>query len=197
MSSNPDAHLVEECLDSTLVHQGGFLQMKRDNVRLPDGSTAFREYLIHPGAVAIIPLFEDGQILLERQYRYPVKQVMTEYPAGKLDPQEGSLACAKRELLEETGYTAQQWIYLGKMHPVISYSTEFIDVWVAKGLSAGQQHLDVGEFLEVIKTPLTTLQDWIRAGQITDVKTLVATYWLEKWLANDWPTAQVAPAETV
>jgi ADP-ribose pyrophosphatase len=192
-SPTNDSHLVETCIDSTLVHQGKFLQMKRDNVLLPDGTSGYREYLVHPGAVAIIPLLDDGQVLLERQYRYPVGQVMIEFPAGKLDPQEGSLSCAKRELLEETGYTAHTWTYLGKMHPVISYSTEFIDVWVAQGLMAGEQHLDAGEFLEVFKTPLSTLQTWICEGKLSDVKTLVATYWLEKWLAGQWPTARLAP----
>ena len=140
-----DPALAETCVESTTLYAGNFLTLKRDTVALPDGKHATREFVQHPGAVMVIPLFDDGRVLMERQYRYPLARVMTEFPAGKLDPQEGALACAIRELKEETGYTAREYVYLAQIHPVISYSTEFIDVYVARGLTAGAAQLDDGE----------------------------------------------------
>jgi ADP-ribose pyrophosphatase len=133
-AQDSDADLRETQVASALMHQGKFLTLKQDIVRLPDGRNASREYLVHPGAVMMIPLFDDGTVLMERQFRYPVDRVMIEFPAGKLDPQEGALACGKRELREETGYTAERWDYLTRIHPVISYSTEFIDIYLARDL---------------------------------------------------------------
>jgi len=154
MSSQVDAHLIETKLKGHELFRGSFLHAFLDTVALPDGSQATREYVIHPGAVMIIPILElpDSplQLVMERQYRYPVQQVMIEFPAGKLDPHESTLQCAQRELLEETGYRAKQWARAGLMHPVISYSTEFIEIWFARDLSQGERQLDPGEFLEVI-----------------------------------------------
>ena len=133
-----------------ILHQGKFLTLKLDTVELPDGKHATREFVEHPGAVMILPLFDDGRVLLERQYRYPIAKVLLEFPAGKLDPNESELACAKRELQEETGYTAREWFFLTRIHPVISYSTEFIDLYLARGLTAGESKLDEGEFLETL-----------------------------------------------
>jgi len=124
-----DAHLKEERIDTQDLYSGLFLNMKRDTVRMPDGGEAVREYLTHPGAVAIVAILDDGRILLERQYRYPVARVCMEIPAGKLDAGEDPLVCAQRELQEETGYTASKWSYIRRIHPVISYSTEFIDIY--------------------------------------------------------------------
>jgi len=104
-----DPHLTEVCVDSAELLHGHFLHVKRDTVRLPGGALATREYVVHPGAVMVIPLMDDGRVLLERQYRYPMQRVMIEFPAGKLDAGETSLACAQRELKEETGYTAREW----------------------------------------------------------------------------------------
>lgn len=181
-----DEHLKEICLESTTVHQGNFLTLKHDRVRLPDGKQASREYVQHPGAVMIVPVFDDGTVLLERQYRYPMGQVMIEFPAGKLDAGEDILACAKRELHEETGYRAREWTYLTRIHPVISYSTEFIDLYLAQGLHAGERSLDEGEFLDIFVAPAEQLLEWVRSGQVTDVKTVIGAFWLEKCLTGQW-----------
>ena len=190
-TQDPDAGLRETQVASALMHQGKFLTLKHDIVRLPDGRNASREYLIHPGAVMMIPLFDDGTVLMERQFRYPVGKVMIEFPAGKLDPQEGALTCGKRELREETGYTAERWEYLTRIHPVISYSTEFIDIYLARDLKQGAAMLDEGEFLETFVTPAGQLIDWVREGKISDVKTIIGTFWLEKFLSGAWTPGAV------
>jgi ADP-ribose pyrophosphatase len=176
-----DQHLKEECVDSRDIYSGIFLEMKRDTVRLPDGEQAVREYLTHPGAVAILAVLEDGRVLLERQYRYPVARVCMEIPAGKLELGEDPLLCAQRELAEETGYTAKRWSYIRRIHPVISYSTEFIDIYLAEGLTKGQRHLDEEEFLDVFAAPLEDLLGWVEQGTITDVKTTISAYWLDRY----------------
>jgi ADP-ribose pyrophosphatase len=188
MTDQSDAHLIETKLKSQALFSGHFLHAFRDTVRLPDGSEATREYVTHPGAVMIIPLLEQPgqplQLVMERQYRYPVQQVMVEFPAGKLDPNESTLQCAQRELFEETGYRAQEWARAGVIHPVISYSTEFIEVWFAKGLSLGEQNLDPGEFLEVfLQTPEALQQDCLK-GKVTDAKTLSGMFWLQNYLSS-------------
>jgi len=184
--SPDDAGLLEVRVSGETLHSGAFLTLNRDTVRLPDGKTAQREYVLHPGAVMIIPLFDDGRVLMERQYRYPLARVMTEFPAGKLDPQEGALACGARELREETGYSAREFSFVARIHPVISYSTEFIDIYLARGLTAGASQLDEGEFLETFTLDLPTLLEWVRSGKITDVKTIIGTFWLEKILSGTW-----------
>ncbi len=171
-----DDHLRENRVSSEDVYTGKFLKLKNDIVRLPDGGQTYREYLIHPGAIAIMPILNDGRILLERQFRYPVDTAMIEIPAGKLEAGEDPLNCAKRELLEETGYTAQTWEFLGRIHPVISYSTEFIDIYLAKDLTAGERSLDEGEFLDVFAASLEQMHEWIASGKITDVKTIISVY---------------------
>ena len=185
-----DRHLTEHQLSSKELFQGDFLHAFRDTVRLPDRTSAVREYVRHPGAVMIVPLLSDAQgemqVVLERQFRYPVAQVMIEFPAGKLDPGEASQSCAQRELLEETGYRAEQWALAGRLHPVISYSTEFIDIWFARGLTAGESQLDAGEFLEVFTASPAQLLAWCRDGQVTDGKTLTAALWLQNVLSGSW-----------
>lgn len=188
-----DAHLVETRIASVEILKGKFLHAMRDTVGLPDGTQATREYVIHPGAVMIVAQCDDGSLVLERQYRYPVQAVMLEFPAGKLDPGEDSLACAQRELLEETGYTAREWARAGVLHPVISYSTEFIDIWFARGLTPGPRKLDAGEFLDVFTATPDELLAWCAGGQVTDAKTLTGALWLQNVLSGawalDWQTA--------
>ena len=181
-----DAHLTETRVASQELLRGHFLHAMRDTVRLPDGNEAFREYVIHPGAVMVVAELPDGRLVLERQFRYPVQSVMVEFPAGKLDPGEDSLACAQRELLEETGYTARQWARAGVLHPVISYSTEFIDIWFARDLTAGQRQLDAGEFLDVFSASTDELLQWCRDGRITDAKTLTGVLWLQNLRSGAW-----------
>jgi len=128
---------------------------------------------------------------MENQFRYPIGKVMAEFPAGKLDPNEGALACAVRELREETGYTAREYVFLTRIHPIISYSTEFIDLYLARGLTAGERKLDEGEFLETFTATQADLQEWVRTGQISDVKTIIGTMWLDKVLSGTWPLGPV------
>ena len=139
----------------------------------------------------VIPLLEDAHrgtlVVLERQYRHPVAQVMIEFPAGKLDKNENALSCAQRELREETGYQAKEWARAGVLHPVISYSTEYIEVWFARGLTAGPPSLDQGEFLEVFTATPSEVLDWCFEGKITDSKTLTAALWLQNVLSGKWP----------
>ena len=182
-----DAHLRETRVASEELLRGHFLHAFRDTVRLPDGSAASREYVIHPGAVMVIAELPDGKLVLERQFRYPVQSVMVEFPAGKLDAGEASLDCARRELLEETGYTAKQWARAGVLHPVISYSTEFIDIWFARDLTAGQRQLDPGEFLDVFSATADELLQWCRDGRVTDAKTLTGALWLQNVRSGAWP----------
>jgi ADP-ribose pyrophosphatase len=181
-----DRHLIEEKIGSQEILKGHFLHAFRDTVRLPDGSEATREYIVHPGAVVMIPLLDDGRLVLERQYRYPMGRVMIEFPAGKLDAGEDPLTCGKRELLEETGYTAREWARAGQLHPVISYSTEFIDIWFCRGLTLQERSLDDEEFLEVIEVEPRQLMDWCRDGTVTDSKTLIGSMWVQNILSGAW-----------
>ncbi|HYD76905.1 NUDIX hydrolase [Ramlibacter sp.] len=186
MAERDDPHLVETTLSRQELLRGHFLHVVREQVALPSGAEASREFVIHPGAVMIVPLLDDGRVVLERQYRHPMGRVMIEFPAGKLDPGEDRLECARRELQEETGYTAREWALAGQLHPVISYSTEFIDIWFARGLSAGTRRLDEEEFLDVFAATPQQLLDWCRDGTVTDAKTLIAMLWLQNVLAGTW-----------
>jgi ADP-ribose pyrophosphatase len=187
-----DQHLKESRVDGHLAYDGSFLKVQHDTVRLPDGKNTTREYIKHPGAVVILPFFEDGSVLLERQFRYPLDQVFIEFPAGKIDPDEDSLTCAKRELLEETGYTATDWRFLCTIHNAIAYSDEHLDIYLARGLTAGESRLDEGEFLDVVTAPLADVLGWVREGKITDVKTVIGAFWLDKIASGSWESENAA-----
>ncbi|MBN8749421.1 Methanol dehydrogenase activator [Xylophilus ampelinus] len=181
-----DTHLKEERVSSQALFKGNFLEARRDTIRLPDGKTATREYVVHPGAVVVIPLLDDGRIVLERQYRYPVGQVMVEFPAGKLDAGEDPFVCGQRELIEETGYRAREWARAGAMHLAVAYSTEIIHIYFARGLTAGERQLDLGEFLDVFAATPEQLLGWCRDGTVTDAKTLTCAVWLQNVLSGAW-----------
>ncbi|CAN7396731.1 NUDIX domain-containing protein [Rhizobacter sp. LjRoot28] len=188
-----DHHLAEHLVRSETVYQGSFLEIRRDQVRLPDGRPATREWLVHPGAVMIVPLLDDGRVVIERQFRYPLGRVMIEFPAGKLDPGEAPAACAARELAEETGYRAAEWARAGILHNAIAYSNEGIEVWFARGLTLGDKHLDDGEFLDVQSASVEELLDGSASGALTDAKTLIGLMWLQNWQSGRW-TLQWQPA---
>jgi ADP-ribose pyrophosphatase len=188
-----DKHLTEHTTAREELLKGRFLHVVRDTVRLPDGASATREFVLHPGAVAVVPLLDDGRILLERQYRHATGQVMIEIPAGKLDAGEGALVCGQRELLEETGYVAREWAYAFTMYPTVAYSDEAIQIWFARGLEHRGAQLDQGEFLEVITATPDEFLAWCRDGKIVDSKTLACAVWLQNVLAGTWKLDWKAP----
>ena len=167
---------------SERVFDGNFLHVDRDSVTTASGLSRTREFIRHPGASVIIALFEDQTVLLEFQWRQPCEMAFWELPAGKLDPNEKPATCAKRELEEETGYRASEWFYLGKIHNAIGYSDEHLEFFLAKGLKTGARHLDEGECLDVFRVPFEEVRQMVLNGEITDVKTIVGIYWLEKYL---------------
>jgi ADP-ribose pyrophosphatase len=181
-----DSHLRETRIDGELAYDGHFLKVTRDRIKLPDGSETVRELIRHPGAVVILPLLADGRVLLERQFRYPNDRVFIEFPAGKIDPGEDPLATAKRELEEETGYTAKEWNFVCTIHNAIAYSDEHLDIFLARDLLEGEAKLDEGEFLELFTATVPELLDMVRKGEITDVKTIIGSFWLEKFAAGTW-----------
>lgn len=186
MAEPDDAHLKETPVRAETVWHGRFLDVRRDTVALPDGAHATREYIVHPGAVMVVPLLADGRLLMERQYRYPIGRVMLEFPAGKIDAGETPFRCAVRELVEETGYRAAEWARAGILNNAIAYSTEGIEIWFARALSAGPAQLDAGEFLEVVSRTPEELDALVASGEVTDAKTMIGLLWLQKWQAGLW-----------
>lgn len=176
--------LEEHCISSDTIADGGMLTVKRDQVRLPNGHESQREYVLHPGAVVVVPLLSNGNIILEKQFRYPLHQVFIELPAGKIDAGENILVTGQRELLEETGYTADDWINLGQQHPCIGYSNEVIHMYLATGLTAGEHRRDVDEALEVFEMSFDDCLAMVQRGEITDGKTIVALFFAEKYLSH-------------
>ena len=174
--------LTEHFLSGELVFDGKLLKVHRDVVRLPDGSQGAREYIRHPGAVAVVPLFDDRTVLLERQFRYPHRREFIEIPAGKLEPGEPHLATAKRELAEETGYAAGDWRYLGVIHTAIAYTDEAIHLYLARNLSRAERKLDPGEFLETLVRPFDEALRMIRDGELTDAKSVAALLWVSRFI---------------
>jgi ADP-ribose diphosphatase len=180
------AHQLESFVSGEQVFNGMLLDVRRDIVAMPNGSHAMREYVVHPGAVAVVPVLDDGRLVMERQYRYPVGRVMLEFPAGKLDHGEPPLDCAVRELAEETGYRAREWAAACTLHNAIGYSTEVIHIVFARGLTAGVQALDHGELIDLALMTEAELDAAAARGELTDAKTLIALMWLQKWRRGDW-----------
>lgn len=177
--------LKETCLDSVAVYEGDFIKVFKDSVRLPDGSVSMREHIVHPGAVAVLAILDNGDLIMERQYRYAPQREFIELPAGKIEYGEDILLTAQRELLEETGYIASQWTHLTTAWPCIGFADERMEYFLAQGLTYQGSQLDEGEFLEVFELSLSDALDWIRQGKINDSKTMVGIFWLEKFL-NGW-----------
>lgn len=177
---------TEHQLAAATPYQGRLLRVREDVVRLPDGQQATREYVVHPGAAVILPLFDDWSVLLERQFRYPLRRHFFELPAGKLDPGEPPLLTAQRELREETGYQADQWTHLCTLHPCVGYSDEAIDLFLARGLSFRGHALDEDEFLETLVVPLDHALHWVRQGHITEAKTILGLLWADRVRRGEW-----------
>lgn len=188
-------HLEERTVDTSVVYEGAFLRIRKDRAALPDGSIHGREWVMHPGAAAMLALGDDGRVLIVRQYRYAMRQVYVELPAGKIDAGENALQTAKRELLEETGYVAREWAHLTQIHPAIGFSNELLDIYVARGLELRDKaRPDAGELLEVDWVSVGWLVDELRAGRLPDVKTHIAVMHLQRMLAGDWPWPVFEPA---
>ncbi len=193
-NNDQDAHLRELTVSSEQVWQGRFLDVRRDTVALPNGAQTTREYIVHNGAVVIVPMLDDGRLVMERQYRYPMGRVMLEFPAGKIDGGEAPFVCGVRELEEETGYRAAEWARAGVLHNAIAYSSERIEIWFARGLARGAAKLDDEEFLEIVTHSEAEVDALCAGGGITDAKTLIGLLWLQKYRAGLWPlTWQPAP----
>jgi ADP-ribose pyrophosphatase len=181
-AGKPD--FTETRISGEAVFDGKLLHVKRDVVRLPDGNEAVREYIVHPGAVVLIAITDSGELVMERQFRYPLGREFIELPAGKIDPGEETLETARRELAEETGYAAAKLERIATIHPSIGYSNERIEIFLARGLSPVASKLDDEEFLEVFTLPLATAVDWVRDGRITDTKSIAALFWADKLLLS-------------
>lgn len=191
-------NLYEHPLNSTKVYTGTLLHVHRDEVRLPDGKTSVREYIRHPGAVVVLPLTQSGELILERQHRYPLGRDFIEVPAGKIDPGEQTLACAQRELLEETGYKAQDWRYITTVYPCIGFADERLVYYLAQDLAFEGHQRDDDEFLEIFSLPLDRALAMVQTGEICESKTIIGLFWLEKILSGAWPIdpGRVAPTGT-
>ncbi len=186
MADNDDKNLVEKKISSANVFDGVLLHVFKDEIELPNGHKAIREWIKHPGASAVIPILPNGQIILVKQYRYPVAQVTLEVPAGKLDkPDEDPLECAKRELSEETGYTAKKFWKLITIATTVGFSNELIHLYAAQDLISGKQHPDDDEFINCVKIPLADAVKFIEDGKIMDCKTIISILMLEKYLEMD------------
>jgi ADP-ribose pyrophosphatase len=181
------SHLRETTTASEQIWKGRLLDVRRDEVRLPDGHFAHREYIVHPGAVMVVAMLDAERLIVERQWRHPIGRALLEFPAGKLETGEPVLSCAVRELFEETGYRAAEWARAGVTHNAIAYATEGIEIWFARGLVAGERRLDHGEFLDVLEATSDELEAAARRGELTDAKTLVGLLWLRQWREGRWP----------
>ena len=177
----PAADFTETTVSTKLAYDGGLLKIRRDEVKLHDGHTTWREYVVHPGAVMVLAFVNEDTILLERQYRYPKQRHFIELPAGKLEKDEAPLTTAKRELIEECGYEAERWWKIAVLDPCIGYSNEVIELYGAADLKHVGAKLDVGEHLETFEAKIDDALEWVRSGIITDTKTTFALLWWKQW----------------
>ena len=189
--------LRETRISGTQVYAGALLDVRRDEILLPDGKHSVREYVVHPGAVLVVPERDDGTLVVERQFRYPLDRAFLEFPAGKLDVGESALECARRELVEETGWTAVEWTHLGAIHPSIAYSTEAIELYLARGMRHVGARLDHGEFLEIVGLTEAALYDALDAGRLTDGKTVAALALYSRWCRAPTRACTIAIAGSV
>jgi ADP-ribose pyrophosphatase len=186
MATDSQRDLTEHTVESKTVYQGRLLHVREDIVRLPDGKPARREYIVHPGAAVMLAMPDAHSVLMERQYRYPLRGHVYELPAGKMDPGEDALETAQRELLEETGYRARDWRHLLTTYPVVGYSNERIELYLARDLEYVGHALDEGEFLDVFTLPLDEAIQWVRSGRIVEAKTIMALLLAERIAAGQW-----------
>ena len=177
---------TETTVDSEKVFDGVLLHVRKDTVRLPNGHTSTREYVAHPGAATVLAFVDERTLLLERQYRCPLRQHFIELPAGKIDPGEAPLDTAKRELREECGYEAAQWRHLGTLHPCIGYADERIELYLARELTHVGNALDDDEFLQVFEATIDEALEWIRTGRITEPKAIMGLLWADKIARGEW-----------
>ena len=180
MKRTTEVDLIEEPVSSEEIYNGIIVHLYRDTVRLPNGKLATREVMRHPGAVCVVPLTENGEVLMVRQFRHPFSTVLLEAPAGKIDPGEMPEDCARRELSEETGAEADELEYIGDYYPSVAVLDENIRLFIARKLTFFDQHTDEDEFLRVERIPLRTLVDRVLSGEICDGKTQTAI--LKTWL---------------
>jgi len=173
----PAGDFTESTVSSEVAYEGGFLKLRHDKVRLPDGAPAWREYVEHPGAVVMMAFLDDETLLLERQYRYPLQRHFVELPAGKMEAGEPPLETAKRELVEECGYEASEWWHVATLHPCVGYSNEVIEIYGARRLRHVGSRLDPGEHLEVFPARIEDAVEWVRQGLVSDTKTIIGLLW--------------------
>ncbi len=167
-------HLQEKKISSEIKYDGIIFTITQDTAELENGNLAKRDVLHHSGGVCVIPVTENNEIFLVKQFRYPFQTVTTEVPAGKLNPGENHAECGRRELLEETGCTCKEYIYLGEMYPTPAYDTEITHIYLARGLEFKKQNLDEDEFLDVVKLPLSDAVEMVMSGELKDGKTQIA-----------------------
>ena len=186
MSEQDKGDFTEITLDSKTAYRGVLLDVMADRVRLPNGSESVREYIHHPGACMVVAFLDERTILMERQFRYPLRRHFIELPAGKIDPGEDPLHTAQRELKEECGYEAGEWRHLATLHPCIGYADEHIELYLARGLTYVGHDLDEDEFLEVFSLGVDEALEWVRQGRITEAKAVTGLLWADKIARGDW-----------